>query len=73
MMSKSRYYLGTSTLKMVYYSLFNPYILYCISAWDGAASCHLKPIVCMQKRVVRYVCCVPGLTATNSLFLKTDI
>ena len=58
---------------MVYYSLFYPHILYCISVWGGAASCHLKPIVCMQKRIVRYVCRVPALTPTNSLFLKTGI
>ena len=27
----------------------------------------------MQKRIVRYVCCVPALTLTNSLFVKTGI
>ena len=70
-MSKLRYYLDTDTLKMVYYSLFYPHIQYCISAWGGAADCHLKPIVCMQKRVVRYVCRVPALTPTNPLFIKT--
>ena len=73
MMSKLRYFLDTSTLKMVYYSLFYPHIQYCISDWGGAASCHLKPIVSMQKRVVRYVCRVPALTPTNSLFVKTGI
>ena len=55
---------------MMYYSLLYPHIQYCISAWGGAADCHLKPIVCMQKNV-RYVCCVPALTPTNPLFIKT--
>merc|ERR1712183_1133079 len=72
-MSKLRYYLDTNTLKMVYYSLFYPHIQYCISAWGGAASCHLKQIVSMQKRIVRYVCHLPALTSTNSLFVKTSI
>ena len=71
--SKLRYYLDTSTLKMVYYSLFYLHMQYCISAWGGAATSHLKAIVVMQKRIVRYVCCVPALTSTNSLFVKTGI
>ena len=53
-LSKLRYYLDVSTLKMVYYSLFYPHIQYCISAWGGAANCYLKPIICMPKRVIRY-------------------
>ena len=72
-LSKLRYYLDVSTLKMVYYSLFYPHIQYCISAWGGAANCYLKPIVCMQKRVIRYVCRVPALTTTNPLFIKTGV
>ena len=52
--SKLRYYLDTDTLKMVYYSLFYPHIHYCISVWGDAAGCHLKSIVCMQKKL-RYM------------------
>ena len=32
-LSKLRYNLDVSTFKIVYYSLFYPYIQYCISAW----------------------------------------
>ena len=72
-LSKLRYYLDVSTFKMVYYSLFYPHIQYCITAWGGAAVCYLKQIVSMQKRMVRYVCCVPALTPTNPLFVKTGL
>ena len=72
-LSKLRYYLDVSTLKMVYYSLFYPHIQYCISAWGGAAECYLKQIVSMQKRIVRYVCRVPALTPSNPLFVKTGL
>ena len=48
-MSKLRYYFDISTLKLVYYILFYPHIQYCIPAWVGAASCHLKLIVSKQK------------------------
>ena len=72
-MSKLGYYFDTSTLKMVYYSLIYTHVQYCISAWFGGASCHLRPIICMQKRIVSYVCCVPALTPAISLFLITGI
>ena len=52
---------------MVYYSLFYPHIQYCISALDGAADYYLKQNVCMQKRVMRYVCRVPWQQQTLCL------
>ena len=55
------------------YSLFSPHIQYCISVWGGAANCYLKPIVCMKKRVIRYVCRVPALTTTNPLLKKACV
>ena len=68
-MLKLRYFLDRNTLKMVY--LFYPHIQYCMSAWRGSSGCHLKPIVRMPKRIVRYVFRVPALTPTNPLFIKT--
>ena len=65
--------MDTITLKMVFYSLFYPHIQYCISAWDGAADSYLKPIVCLQKRIIRYVGCVPAKTTTKPLFKNTDV
>ena len=67
-MLKLRYYLDTNTLKMVYYSQFYPHIQYCISAQGDAASCHLELIVCMPKRIWKYVCCVLALTPTNPCY-----
>ena len=55
------------------YSLQTLHIQYCISAWGGSAECYLKQIITMQKRIVRYVCCVPALTPTNPLFMKTGL
>ena len=71
--SKLRYCLDTITLKILYYSLFYLQVQYCISAWSGAADCHLKPIVCIQKIVIRYVCRLPALTTTKPLFKKTGV
>ena len=48
----------------------NTYFSTNISALGGAADCYLKPIVCMQKRMIRYVCHVPTLTTTNPLLKK---
>ena len=70
MMSKLRYYLDTSALKMVYYSLLYRKFSIVYLLGDGTASCHLRPIVCMHKRIVRYVFCEPVLAPTYSLFVK---
>ena len=59
-------YLDTSTLRTSYCRLFYPYIKYCGTAWESAADCYLKPIVYMQKIILRYICHVP----INTLFLK---
>ena len=55
----------------IHFSSHTSYIVYLL--WGGAADCYLKPIVCMQKRVIRYVCRVPALTTTNPLFKKTGV
>ena len=60
-------------LNLKWYIIVYLHIQYCISAWDGAADCFFKPIVCMQKREIRYVCCLPALTTTNPLFKKTGV
>ena len=51
-MSKVRYHLKTSALKIVKYNIFNPRYQFYTSAWGSAASFGLKPVVSMQKIVV---------------------
>ena len=60
----------TITIKMLYHSLFYLPIQNCLSALGVAADCYLKPSVCEQKIMIKYVCCVPALTTTNPLFKR---
>ena len=46
---------------------------YHICVWSEAADCYLKPIVCMQKRIIKYVCRVLALNTTKPLFKKTGV
>ena len=65
---KLKHYVGISTLKLVYYSLFYSYLQYCITSWGGAAKSNLDPLNKVHKRVVRYISQMPALSPTNPLF-----
>ena len=58
-------------INTVCYSLFYVHSQYFLTGLGGANDWYLKPIVYMQKQILRYVCCVPAVTPTNPLFLKT--
>ena len=48
--SKLRYYVSLSALKMVYYSLVHSNISYCISAWGSAPKSTFNPLITVQKK-----------------------
>ena len=53
--SRSSFYLSKSALLTLYYSLFLPYIQYCILVWGSTYSSNLNRIALLQKRVVRII------------------
>lgn len=57
----------------LYYSLFYPYIIYCIVVWGGAYNIHINRIIVLQKRIVRIITSKPYLAHSTPLFLKTKI
>ena len=65
---KLKQYVGISTLKLVYYSLFYSYLQYCITSWGGAAKSNLDPFNKVHERVVHYISQMPALSPTNPLF-----
>ena len=65
---KVRPSLDSKCLKMLYYSLVQSNLLYCISAWGGCKNNALNPLVVVQKRIVRVICNVPPLRSSESLF-----
>ena len=40
---------------MLYTSLIQSYINYCIVIWGSANSCHLKPLIVLQKKAIRII------------------
>ena len=61
------------SLKLLYYSLFFPYINYCSEVWGTAYKTSLIPIVTLQKRILRIICKVQRLDHTAGLFKSNAI
>ena len=57
----------------LYYSLFYPYLLYCNMAWGGAYESHLKPVILLQKKIIRIIMSQHYLAHTNDLFFQSKI
>merc|ERR1719259_961572 len=54
-MYKMKEYLPGHCLKMLYYSLIYPNILYCVAVWSGIFQIHLNPLILLQKKNIRIV------------------
>ena len=66
--SKVKWLLPASTLKLLYTGLVLPYLNYCNVVWAGGYRTKLKPLLLLQKRAVRVICGVHYLTKSASLF-----
>ena len=53
--SKIRYYVPKSTLLLLYNSMILPHISYCIEIWGNTYNTFLKPILNLQKKVIRFI------------------
>ena len=54
-LSKSRRYLPSVTLKTLYYSFFLPYINYCNLMWASTYASYLEPLYLLQKKAIRII------------------
>jgi hypothetical protein len=54
-LSKLRYYVTSKILLQLYYSLIYPFLTYGIVVWGNTYESSLKPLVLLQKRVVRVI------------------
>ena len=53
--NRAKNLLTTNTLKMLYHSLINSHLLYCLPAWSCGLESTLNPLIKMQKRAIRIV------------------
>ena len=58
--NRAKSLITTNTLKMLYHSLINSHLLYCLHAWSCGLESTLNPLIKMQKRAIR--------TVTNKIY-----
>ena len=60
-------------MRILNYSLFSPYSMYCAEIWGNTYAANLKCLVLLQKRVVRLICGAQRLDHISSLFYDIRI
>lgn len=60
-------------LLKIYYSLVYPYLTYGILLWGDAAEVHMRPLVSLQKRIIRLVTSSDFFAHSEPLFYATKI
>ena len=63
-----RYVLNERCLKMLYYSVIYPTIIYCASAWSGTFKSFFKLVFIVEKGVNRAMCGANRRTPSQGLF-----
>jgi len=70
---KARKCLNHSSLRSLYFSFISSYLSYCIVVWGGTYKVVLDPLVKLQKKAVRIVCCKKNRESTVNLFTELNI
>ena len=72
-MYRVRDFLPKSCLFSLYYALVYSYLSYCILIWGGTFPTHLKPLLVLQKRVIRTIHHSNYRDHTHGLFMSSGI
>ena len=72
-LSKIRLFIPIKCLRMLYFSIIHPYILYCLPIYGATYDTHLQPLVLLQKKAVRIISGAGFLDHTTPLFHKNKI
>ena len=70
---KLRRYLPLKNLIDLYYTFVYPYLVYCNLVWGNTFEIHLKPLVILQKKVIRVINGADFNSHTNNLFHSNRI
>ena len=65
--------LSPELLIILYYTIIQPYLLYCNIIWGGANKIALKRLICLQKRAIRVITKSSYLASSTPLFAKLRI
>ena len=66
-------YLEKPCLRMLYHTLFFPYINYCSETWGNTYKSNLNKLFILQKKVLRNICKTKRLEHTNRLFIDLNL
>ena len=70
---RSSFCLSTASLRILYYSLIYPYLIYCVSVWGLTYNSNLKIIVTFQKKAIRIVAKVPFDSHADPIFRDLEV
>ncbi len=73
MLKAAKKVLPATTVKMLYYSLFYPHLIYGVLLWGSTHQSHLNKIITSQKRAVRILSGADRSAHTNELFHNLKI
>ena len=73
MLSKIRYYVNRNKLHQLYYSIIYPFLTYGLSIWGNTYSTTLKPLITLQKRVIRTITFSKPDEHSGPLFKELEI
>ena len=70
---QAKHFLPINCLKILYFSLIHPHLIYGIESWGNASSTTLKKTMLLQKRAVRIINNASYNSHTEPLFKKSGI
>ena len=72
-MYRVRSFLTKSSLRKLYFSYIYPYLIYCIEIWGISPQSHLRPLLLLQKKIVRIMTFSTYYAHTDPLFKDLNI
>ena len=66
-------FLPSHTLKLLYHTLIQSKITYCVEVWGNCAQIHKNSLIILQKRAIRLISHAPPLSPSAPLFKNSNI
>ena len=72
-MYRARNYLTKNSLKSLYFSYIYPYLIYCVEIWGISPQTHLKPLLLLQKKIIRIMTFSTYCAHTDPIFKDLNV
>ena len=72
-MYRARNYLTKNSLKSLYFSYIYPYLIYCVEIWGISPQTHLKPLLLLQKKIIRIMTFSTYCAHTEAIFKDLNV